>query len=366
VKAGSLIAAAGRVAIAILLAVCYAQLVEGQVAVPKYEVDPSWPKPLPDTWVTGNIGGVCVDAHDHVFIATRSTTDLTDNDKEAGGTPSPLIIELDQDGKVVNSWGDPSVVPLRSHGCTFDGENNIWLAGDQDGDVQKYSHDGKLLLQIGLKGVLDTSDGTGKGVAMNSSTATLNKPASVAVDPGNGDLYVADGNGNRRIAVFDRTGKFLRQWGRQGTKTEADAGVGGAFMGMLHCATLANDGLLYVCDRQGDRIQVFDKMGNFKRNIWVRSDGIVRPDYHGTVLWVAFSPDPAQKFMFVADEHYDTIDIFDRATGQLLSSFGRPGHQVGEFIHPHTIALDSKGNMYVAEEEWGRRVQKFKIVRSSE
>jgi DNA-binding beta-propeller fold protein YncE len=322
----------------------------------RYEVDPGWPKPLPGNWVTGQVSGVCVDSHDHVFIVNRN--DMTDKEAEIS-TQAPPFIEFDADGRVVNAFGDWRTVPNTTHGCTIDDQDNFWTAGNGDGVIQKYSHDGKLLLQIGRRGVVDTSDGTLKGRALNSSQTQLNMPADIAVDPANGDVYVADGYGNSRIVVFDRDGKFLRQWGHQGTKAEADAGIGGAFMRVVHCVALSNDGLVYVCDRQSDRIQVFDKMGNFRKNIWVRR-GRSLPDTWGTTWWIRFSADREQKYLYLADGGDEQVKILDRASGEILSSFGRAGHQLGEFTHAHTLAVDSKDNVYVAETDWGRRVQKFK------
>jgi hypothetical protein len=240
-----------------------------QSGAPKFEVDPSWPKPLPENWITGQISGVCVDNQDHVFIVNRN--DITDKEAEVA-RQAPPFIEFDTDGKVVHSFGDWEIVPNTTHGCKIDHENNLWTAGNGDGIIQKYSHDGKLMMQIGKRGVLDTSDGTLRGRAMNSSHTQFNMPSDIPVDPGNGDVYVSDGYGNSRIAVFDRDGEFLRQWGHQGTKEEVDAGVGGAFMRVVHCIALGNDELVYVCDRQGDRIQVFDKMGNFKKISGLKED----------------------------------------------------------------------------------------------
>jgi DNA-binding beta-propeller fold protein YncE len=325
----------------------------------KYEVDPAWPKPLPENWVIGQVSGVCVDSQDHVFIVNRN--DMTPKEAEVS-RQAPPFLEFDQDGNVVNSFGDWNTVPNTTHGCTIDHENNLWTAGNGDGIVQKYSHDGRLLMQIGKRGVVDTSDGTLTGRPMNLSHTQLYKPSDIAIDPANGDAYVADGYGNSRIAVFDREGKFLRQWGRQGTKEEADAGVGSAFMRVVHCVNLGNDGLIYVCDRQSDRIQVFDKMGNFKSNIWIKR-GRALPDNWGTAWWIGFSPDREQKYMFVADGGDEQVKILDRASGEILASFGRPGHQLGEFTHAHTLAVDSNSNVYVAETDWGRRVQKFKPVK---
>ncbi len=360
-KSGAILIAAGFAGLAITLVSFCPLPVQAQSIPSKYVVYPSWPKPLPDTWVTGRAGGICVDAHDNVFEVNRG--DL--QPKEAlVATPAPPVIEYDPEGNVIDSWGNPKVLPDSPHGCFVDYQNDVWIAGNEDAIVQKYTHDGKLLLQIGVKGVFDTSDGTAKGRALNSSHKYLNEPAAVAVDPSNGDVYIADGYGDSRIVVFDRNGKFLRQWGHQGTKAEAAAGVGGAFMKVVHCVVIGNDGLVYVCDRQGNRIQVFDKMGNFKRNIWIHTGKEPTPDSWGTAWWMAFSDDPAQKYIYVADGRNEQVHILDHASGKMLESFGRPGHQVGEFTHCHTLAVDSKSNIYVAETDIGRRVQKFKPVSS--
>ena len=346
----------GWLPVGLCLAVLSLSPCRAQGASLSYAVDPGWPKPLPGNWVTGQVSGVCVDSHDHVFIVNRN--DMTDKEAEVS-TQAPPFIEFDADGRVVNSFGDWRTVPHTTHGCTIDDQDNFWTAGNGDGVVQKYSHDGRLLLQIGKRGLVDTSDGTLKGRALNASQTQLDMPADIAVDPANGDVYVADGYGNSRVVVFDRDGKFLRQWGHQATKAEADAGIGGAFMRVVHCVALSNDGLVYVCDRQSDRIQVFDRMGNFRRNIWVRR-GRSLPDNWGTTWWVRFSADHDQKYIYLADGGDEQVKILDRASGEVLSSFGRAGHQLGEFTHAHTLAVDSKDNVYVAETDWGRRVQKFK------
>jgi DNA-binding beta-propeller fold protein YncE len=333
---------------------------QAQVGMLKYEVDPTWPKPLPGSLVTGRAGGICVDAQDHVFEMNRG--DLQDKE-ELVATPAAPFLEYDVDGNLVNSFGTFKTAPNSPHGCILDKENNIYVAGNIDAVLQKYTHDGsKMLLQIGTKGLFDSSTGLITGIAMNQSHTLLNKPADMAIDPGNGDIYIADGYGDHRIAVFDKDGKFLRQWGRQGTKAEAAAGEGGVFMGVVHCVVMDNNGLIYVCDRQGNRIQVFDKMGNFKKNIWIKSGHEETPDSWGTAWWLRFSRDPEQKYMFVADGRNELVHILDHATGNEITKFGRPGHQIGEFTHCHTLDVDSKGNIYVAETDIGRRVQKFKLV----
>jgi DNA-binding beta-propeller fold protein YncE len=334
---------------------------------PRFEVDPNWPKPLPNLWVTGGIGGVCIDSRDHVFILNRR--DLTDNDLDAG-RQAPVVIEFDADGNVVNSFGTPDSTPDTPHGCAVDAEGNVWMTGNGDGIVQKYSHDGsKLLLQIGKKGAVDSSDGTSKGKPLNASHEGFFRPAGVAIDSKSGDVYVADGEtpgGNHRVAVFDREGKFLRQWDLH--RTEAETGP--EFVPVLHCVTLDGNGMVYVCDRRGHRIQVFDKMGNFQKNIAIeyehRSPLPSGPGHEsgalGSAVAVAFSRDPGQLHTYVANQDNEQIDILDHATGQLLSSFGRVGRQPGEFTYIHFLAVDSKGNIYVAEVGTGKRIQKFKLV----
>jgi DNA-binding beta-propeller fold protein YncE len=344
--------------------------------VPKFEVDTSWPKPFPDFWVTGEVGGTCIDAQDHVFLLNR---DNLTPDEQRNSQPAAPVVELDADGNVVNSWGKPIVrdaegtvvlprgasdtLPKRLHGCVVDDQGNIWIGGNQDGMIQKYTHDGsKLLLQIGTQGKLDTSDGTPSGYAMNESKTMLNRPAGMTIDPTNGDIYVADGYGNRRVVVFDREGHFLRQWGKQGTVAQTDAGVGGVFLDTVHCVAIDNAGLVYVCDRKGDRIEVFDKMGNFKKNIDIKKGtGYVR-GLAGSAWWVSFSRDSAQKYMYVADGGNEVIWVLDHATGKILSGLGRPGHMAGDFTYLHTLSIDSKGNLIAAETINGRRVSRFKMV----
>jgi sugar lactone lactonase YvrE len=336
-----------------------AQSDQRAVGAPKFKVDPFWPQPLPNHWVTGGIGGVCVDAQDHVFILTHG--DLNEAEQKIA-TAAPGVIEFDPQGQVVNSWGDRDALPASElHGCFVDYQDNVWISGSQDGIVQKYSHDGsKMLLQIGTRGKVDSSDGTVKGTATNSSHTSLNGPTSVAVDPANGDVYIADGLHNRRVVVFDRSGNFLRQWGRQATQVETDARAGGVFQRVVHCIAMGNDGLVYVCDRWGDRVEVFDKMGNFERNILLENKN-APPAGLGSD-WIAFSPDKAQKFMYVVEYGHDAIRVIDHASGQTLETFGRPGHQAGEFSDPHMVIVDSKGNIVVGESVHGRRIQMFRFV----
>jgi len=326
---------------------------------PRFEVDPTWPKPLPQGWINAQIGGNCVDSHDHSVIVDRRN--ITEEETETS-VATPPIMMFDMDGNLVASWGDPEKVPDSIHGCAFDADDNVWVGGNDDGIVQKYSHSGELLMQIGTRGVVDTDDGTIHGEAQNSSHERFFYPSAVAVHPDDGEIYVSDGYGNRRVAVFDKDGNFLRQWGRQATQEEIEAGTGGVFAQVLHCIAISNAGLVYVCDRQGDRVQVFDKPGNFVRNIWIRTGTPTLPDPRGTAWWVAFSPDEEQRYLYVMNGRNEQLHVLDHASGEILSTFGRPGHQIGNFTHGHTVAADSQGNLYIAETNWGRRVQRFKPV----
>jgi DNA-binding beta-propeller fold protein YncE len=370
-----LIAAMAGLGLALAFPLSDSAPLRAQEAAPEYQVDPSWPKPLPDQWITGMIGGVCVDAQDHVFILNRRN--LTDNELDAG-RQAPAVIEFDPEGNVVNSWGDPDVLPLGSlHGCAVDRDNNIWLTSVGDGIVQKYSEDGKLLLQIGKRGVVDSSDGTLKGKALNSGHAAFFRPSGIAFDPHNGDVYVSDGEilgGNHRVAVFDHNGHFLRQWEPHRAPEE----TGDDWRVLVVCVSVDNDGNVYTCDRAAHRLQVFDTAGDFKKNIPIPFEqrslysragkhppgawGLAIPGAWGTAVAVGFSPDPGQKFMFVTNEDDEQIEILDRATDRILGHYGRGGHQLGEFTHAHHIAVDSKGNTYVGEVSVGERVQKFRMA----
>ena len=370
-------------ALAIALGIFCPPPSKAQNNVPHYEVDPTWPKPLPNRWVTGEMGGVCADSQDHIFIAQRVNDvggmdghleGLT-NDELNAGQAAPPVIEFDAEGNVVNSWGDSSLLPKDLHGCAIDREGHVWLDGSEDGIVQEYSHEGReLLLQIGKRGVFDSSDGTVTGTPLNASPSQFFRVSEIGFDPHNGDVYVADGHAkgrggnNFRIVVFDKAGHYLRQWKLHRSPEEA----GAAAAPTVHCVRVSNDGLVYVCDRWMNRVQVFDTMGNFQKNIpftfkvWtpIPATGIGsrrEAMLVGSCSSVEFSRDPGQKFMYVINEIDEQIDIVDRASGQVLGSFGRPGHQVGEFMHAHTMALDSKGNIYVGESVDGRRVQKFKV-----
>lgn len=309
--------------------------------IPQYEVDSSWPKPLPAGWVLGGLGGLCIDKQDHIFILNRQ--DGLSGDDVAKGRATPFIIEFDPSGTVVNSWGDPALLDERLHSCHVDRDGNVWVASSPSGMIQKYSHDGRrLLLEVGRKGVFDSSDGTVKGQPLNSDAARFFMPSSIYVEPRSGEIYIADGEnpgGNRRVAVLDRSGKFLRQW-------QPDPAAQ-----TVHCMSGTRDALIYVCNRQQGRIQVFDRTATLVKTITVPG---------GNASAFDFSPDDRQQLIFVINQNDSRIEILDRASGAALAAFGRAGRAAGEFEQPHGIAVDSHGNVFVAENR-GRRVQKFSV-----
>lgn len=325
---------------------------QAQSSAPRYRMDPTWPKPLPGRWVIGGLGGLCIDAHDHVLVLNRQ--DVLDVDRNAG-TLAPPFIEFDPEGRVVHSWGDLSTMDPRLHSCHFDGDGNLWLGSAPSGVIQKYTHDGRrLLLQLGEPGRLDSSDGTEKGTPLNSSAVRFFMTSSIQVDRRNGDIYVSDGEGdgaNRRVLVMDREGRYLRQW------TQLD-------METVHCLALARDGRVYVCNRTGSEIRVFDTMGARTQTIAVPwtpatppADG-VKKETGGSAVAIDFSPDPQQRLMFVINQNNAQVEIIERLTGRHLGAFGRAGSFAGEMQQPHGIAVDSKGRIYIAENR-GRRVYRF-------
>jgi hypothetical protein len=325
----------------------------------RYEIDPSWPKPLPDRWILGQCPGVAVDSSDNILVCNRQ--DITDEEAESGEN-APMVVVFDNDGNVVGHWGDRDKMPIKPERLNVDFQGNIWITGQRDGMLQKYDPDGTLLIQVGERGVFDSSDGTIKGTPLNSARDRFFQPTAVAVDPENLDFYVSDGYGNRRVVVFDKDANFLRQWGRQATAEEAEAGAPHAFANVVHDVVISNAGLVYVCDRWGNRIHVYEKDGNFVRNIWIRNGTPTLPDPRGTAWTMVFSNDPEQTLIYLMNGRREEVHVVDHASGEILSTFGRPGHQLGAFTHGHTIAIDSKDNLYIGETHTGRRVQRFRPV----
>ncbi len=334
-------------------------------AATRYVVDAAWPKPLPDRWQVGAVAGVAVDRRDHVWIIQRPAT-LTDDERAAAFdppravccVPAPSVIEFDGDGNVLRSWGMAGSgydFPKREHGIYVDPEGNVWIAGNHDLDHQvlKFTGDGKFLLQIGKAGQTGGSN----------DTRLLGKPAHMELDVAANELYVADGYGNRRVIVFDATtGAYKRHWGAYGnrpddapTTYDPAAPPSRQFGSPVHCVRLARDGLVYVCDRENDRIQVFRKSGEFVREFFVAR----QTRQIGSVWDMVLSADPEQTYMYVADGGNNVVHVLRRADGVEVSAFGRNGRMAGQFHWVHNIAIDSKGNLYTAEVDTGKRLQRF-------
>ena len=374
---------------------CSVRTMAQSVPKPQFKVDPFWPKPFPQfkdakgnlhKWATGEVGGTCIDSHDHIFTLNRgwqnSQLGKLHIFEAMSSVPAPPVIAYDPDGNVVTSWGDAShltpgggtkVMPESLHGCFADYEDNIWIAGNSDGVVQKYSHDGKLLMQIGTKGVCDGKPGPpGPGAqppffptcvspGLNGSKTTLNDPADISVDPNpdpvtneRGSVYIADGYGNHRIVVFSNKGVYLRQWGSAGSGPGQFAAEGG---GHPHCVNIGSDGMVYTCDRGNARVEVFDRKGELKRTIAINPEGFSYQPLRTNDI--AFSKDPAQTFFYTSDVGSGTVWILNRNSGAIVAGIGSMGQQAGQFIGVHTMATDSKGNLYVSEGGGGRRTQKF-------
>jgi len=342
-----------------------------EVTAPRFAVDPLWPKPLPNHWILGSVIGVGVDSRDHVFIIHRGDSTLNQR-TEAGAdaTPpigeccrsAPPILEFDPAGNLVKAWGGPGngyLWPASNHGIALDDKDNVWIGGNgpRDSHILKFSHDGQFLAQYGTPN---------QAVASNDSTH-FGRVAKIAFDAPRGEAYLADGYGNKRVAVIDMgTGKVKRFWGAYGNTPDdarmppydPSAPPAQQFRNPVHCADPANDGLVYVCDRPNDRIQVFQRDGKFVKE--VRVAPLTRGD--GSVWDIAFSRDPAQKYLYLADGKNEKVYVMDRQSLEILTSFGDGGRQPGQFFAVHSIATDSKGNVYTTETYEGKRLQKFRYL----
>jgi hypothetical protein len=339
----------------------------GKTMAPRFEVDPMWPKPLPNHWILGMTIGVGVDAQDHVYIIHRGAATLGAKEMYAMANPpaseccvaAPPILEFDAAGNLVKGWGGPGQGfewPESNHGITPDSKGNLWIGGNgaSDGHILKFTREGKFVKQFGFA----------YANAGSNDMWAFNKVAKISLDEGANEAYVADGYGNHRVAVIDMdTGKIKRYWGAYANKPDdtslgnynPDAPVAKQFRNPVHCAVPSKDGLVYVCDRPNDRIQVFTKEGKFQKEVFVAK----RTLGDGAVWDIAFSKDPQQKYLYLADGANEKIYVFDRASMEMLTSFGDGGRQPGQFYAVHSIETDSKGNLYTTETYEGKRVQRF-------
>jgi DNA-binding beta-propeller fold protein YncE len=282
---------------------------------------------------------------------------------------APPVLKFDPAGNLVTAWGGPSetgqyVWPASNHGLGIDEQGNLWIGGNGGGDshVLKFTQDGQFLAQYGEPGNEPDSN----------SRTHFGQVADIEFDFGADEAYLADGYGNRRVAVLDAaTGQIKRYWGAYGNRPDDEptwrgqrtAGTGWSgdqyqeqqFRGPVHCAEPSNDGLVYVCDRQNNRVQVFQTDGTYVR------EGYYAPATLGDgATWdIAFSPDAEQSFFYVADGKNARIRIIDRQTMQEVSTVGTGGRYAGQFQAVHSIDTDSQGNLYATETYEGRRLHKF-------
>ncbi len=368
------------------------------VQAPRFEVDPLWPKPLPNHWLLGQTIGVSVDDKDHIWIIHRAGS-LEQGELHATTNPpiaqccapAPPVLNYDQEGNLLASWGGRGEGydwPESNHGITIDYKGNVWIGGNgvgtppgargrgargargeqvqneeqaggaigypNDTMILKFTQAGKFLMQIG-------KPGQSKG---SNDVENLRRPAKIFVDKQTNEVYVADGYGNHRVIVYDAdTGKYKRHWGAYGNKPDdtnlgpynPDAPPAQQFRNPVHCAELSVDRLLYVCDRANDRVQVFKPDGTFVKEGFVNK----RTLGSGSAWDIAFSRDAQQKYLYLTDGENDRVHILDRDSLQVLTTFGEGGRQPGEFYGVHSIATDSKGNIYTGETYRGQRVQRF-------
>lgn len=354
-----------------------------KVEVPKFTVDPSWPH-IPNGWTLGQVSSTASDAEGNIWIIHRSRT------VKPGVKTGPPVMEFDAAGNYIQGWGGQSgdgyTWPSNEHGITVDYKGYVWISGNgNDDQIQKFTKDGKFLMQIGRAAQKKT----------NADTTSFWKPADVFVYPKTNEIFVADGYGNKRVIVFDAdTGAYKRMWGAFGNvpmddpprppaltgeaakaaaaeeeatrtlATEFDPKDPGPsqFVPPVHGVKVSNDGLVYVADRGGKRVQVFTTDGKYVTQVWIDrwclqvGGGC---NNGNTAASVAFSADPNQRFLYVASRSPARIWVLDRKTLKALGSFGRPGIAPGEFDVLHHMTTDGKGNLYSSEVEDGRRVQKF-------
>lgn len=334
---------------------------------PAFEVDPFWPKPLPNHWVLGSVVGVGVDSRDHVFIIHRQAP-LNERTEIGAATdpptgecclPAPYVLEFDPEGSLMNAWGGEGegyTWPASNHGISIDPMDNVWIGGNGagDGHVLKFSRDGTFLAEFGIPG---------QDLGSNS-TEHFGRPAKISFDAEAQEAYVADGYRNRRVAVLDmNTGDVKRFWGAYGNVPSdentgpynPDAPLIDQFRTPVHCAEPTADGHVYVCDRPNNRIQVFRKDGTYVDEVQIAP----RTLGDGAIWDISFSKDPAQTYMYVADGKNMKVYIMDRLSLEVLTSFGDGGRQPGLFFAVHSIVTDSQGNIYTTETYEGKRVQKF-------
>ena len=336
--------------------------------VPTFKPDSTWPS-LPVNWVLGEVSSIAVDSRDHIWVLHRPRS----IPPQQRASAAPPVLEFDLAGTLVGSWGGPGEGydwPEREHGIFADSRGFVWISGNGgwpkptgpgsgDDMILKFTAAGKFVMQIGHRG-----QSTG-----NSDTTNVRQPADVFVHAPTNELFVADGYGNQRVVVFDAgSGKFKRAWGAYGKTPPAEVAGNPATpaqdqaaaetreqFGLVHAVKVSADGVVYVADRTHNRIQTFTTQGKFIRQVRITPESATTPVPAG----FAFSPDKAQKYLYVVDSGPMRIVIFDRATLTQVGAVGSRGARPGEFDIVHHMATDSKGNLYAAEIVTNRRAQRL-------
>ena len=335
--------------------------------IPKFRAEGSWPK-LPSKWIMAIVSSTWIDDQDHLWVLQRPNTLSAEEKPKA----APPVLEFDAQGNFIQAWGGPGAGydwPETEHGIYIDPKGFVWIGGNgNDDQILKFTKAGKFVMQIGKPGQKKT----------NADTKNLWEPADVFVYAKTNELFVADGYGNKRIIVFDAgTGAFKRMWGAFGAmpiddppapagSPEQPMGPDGAsqFVPPVHAVKVSTDGLVYVADRGGRRVQIFTIAGKFVNQVFIGRECHAPDCGNGqTAAGIAFSPDPEQRYLYVANRSQAQIMIFNRRTLEFLDSFGSWGSGKGQFGTLHHLSVDSKGNLYTAEvtplKPENRRVQKF-------
>ena len=373
---------------------------------PVYKVDPFWPKPLPNKWLMQGVPVMVVDKDDHIWVMNRPRDVNPDEIGAASNPPrtdcciaAPAVLEFDTEGNLLKGWGGPGYVPGWSaegnprpgagaeHGILVDREGNVWISGSARGDtIMKFTGDGKLLWEFGHRGPRPKPGETPQAVKQNNQDTDV-FPTGIFffdVDEDAKEIYIVDA---KRVLVYDYEGKFKRGWGGHGIPLSEidndptpvyDWKSGSPpdqkqFAPALHCVHFATDGLVYVCERGSNRIQVFTKEGKFVSSFFVHPStpsrgpecggpGSTMFGMCGTTYNLTFSHDAGEKYVMIADGTNDKVWIHDRKTGALASSIGDNGRMAGYFHWIDAIAIDSMGNLYTGEVDTGKRVQKFVLT----
>ena len=332
--------------------------------LPIYEVDPTWPPTLPNNWILGDIRGLFVDDNDHLWVIHMPSS-LTPQEIGAAVKPpiadccfpAPPDLDLDPEGKVLRTWGGPGEGYTwydAEHGSYIDHNGFVWTGTSNGFHVMKFTQDGKHVLTIGEPGVNKGSD----------DPDHLGGPANFYVEPKTNEIFIADGYRNKRVVVYDAaTGKYLRHWGAYGKPPDdtyeyeypVKLDNPPQQYSTLHGIVGTKDGLIYVADRRGNRIQVFRQNGEYLMERFVRPE----TGGSGSGFSLQLSRDPEQSLLYLMDGTNQRVWVLRRKDLQILDRFGKPGRQAGEFIRAHMISIDSKNRMYTGEAGNGRRMQRW-------